>query len=165
MRDLFIRTGTVVVCLFAFASLGFSQSTPEELIGNVLKALQTKDRQALQNLTIAESEVKKFVWPTVASNMAGGNMNGDKFASMYKKSSDVGVDEDLEKFGGRKWQLVKVAVEEPKKQTKGYRLLPAPMVTVRDDSGAEKTVRLVGGILEQGGTFKVATYYVSPTQK
>lgn len=115
MRDLFSRTGTVVVCLFAFASLGLSQSTPEDLIGNVLKAPETKDRQALKNLTIAESDVKKFVWPTVVSCMAGGNMNGDKFASMYKKSSDVGVDENLEKFGGRKWQLVKVAVEEPKK--------------------------------------------------
>ena len=165
MKDLFTRTGTLIVCLLTFATLSAAQSTPEDLIGKILAALETKDRQALKSLTIPQADVKKLVWPTVAANMAGNTMNGEKFAGMYMNSSDVGIDEDLEKFGGRKWQLVKVAVNEPKKQTKGYRLLPAPMITLRDDSGAEKTVRLVGAILEKGGTFRVATYYVSPTQK
>ncbi len=59
-------------------------------------------------------------------------MNGDKFASVYVTSSAVCIRENLEKFGGRNWQLVKVAVVEPKKKTKGYRILPAPLIIVRD---------------------------------
>jgi len=50
------------------------------------------------------------------------------------------------------------------KQTKEYRLFLAPELVVRNSQGQEQTVRPVGGLLEQGGSFKVTTYYVSAQQ-
>lgn len=163
MRRLFHGTGTVVVCLLSLTAVGSAQTrTPEDLISQVLKALESKDQQSLKAVSITADEVKNFVWPAVAVNLAGNGMNAEKFGIMYATSSDLGVSSALSEFGGRKWQLVKVAMNAPQKQSNAYRLFPAPLVTIRDEGGREKTVRLVGGILEQSGSYKVSTYYVSP---
>lgn len=53
---------------------------------------------------------------------------------------------------------------EPKTQKKGYRLFSAPLVTIKDETGQQRQVRLVGGILDREGTFKVKTYYFPPAK-
>jgi len=156
MKSLFIGTAVLVVSPLFIAA---ESQTPEGLFAEVIKGVEAKDQQALKALAIDEAEIKKFVWPTVVSRMAGNGMNGDKFASGYAKSSELGIASVFAAFGGRKWQIVKVAMEAPQKQSKDYKLFPAPLVTLRDESGQEKTTHLVGGVLEQKGAYKVATYY------
>jgi hypothetical protein len=34
---------------------------------------------------------------------------------------------------------------------------------MRDESGQEKSVRLVGGLLERDGVYRVTTFYVNPS--
>ena len=38
-------------------------------------------------------------------------------------------------------------------------------MTLRDEGGQEKTVKIIGGLLERDGAYKVTTYYVSPSQR
>jgi hypothetical protein len=40
-----------------------------------------------------------------------------------------------------------------------------PGVTIRDANGNERTVHVVGGIVELGGVYKVSTYSLSPDQQ
>ena len=68
-------------------------------------------------------------------------------------------------LAGKKWQVVKVATEQAQKRGKGYQLFSAPLITLRDESGQEKTMRLVGGLLEREGAYKLTSYYVSPSQR
>jgi hypothetical protein len=42
--------------------------------------------------------------------------------------------------------------------------LSAPLITLRDESGQEKTTRLLGRLLERDGAYKVTNYDVSPAQ-
>ena len=156
--------GAALLCLST--SVARAESSPEELMRGVLKAFEAKDTAQLKTLSAPEADVKKFIWPAVASRMApGGTMDGKKFVSMYLTNSNAAINEQLAKVGGKTLELVKVAVGEPTKQTKNYRLLPGPVTTVRDEAGKEQELKLVGGILETNSDFKVATYYVSPIKR
>lgn len=83
---------------------------------------------------------------------------------MYSGSSGIGIDGYLKQYGGRKVEVLKVALHPPARQTKNYRILPGAQVTLRDETGHENTVQMLGHILEHDGRYKVATYYVRPTQ-
>lgn len=162
MRTLFSRTGWIAVCLLISIPAAQAQSrTPEELVTSVLKALEANNTESLKVLAISQDEVKKFVWPAVSVNMAGAGMNADKFATGYETSNQAGLKSVLSEFGGKKLDLVKVEMPTPQKKAGTTTLFPAPTIRVRDESGQEKTVRIVGGILDQNGLYKVTTYYVS----
>lgn len=162
MKNLIGRT-TLVVCLLFSASPMWAQAkSPEELITLVLRAIDAKDAQSLKTMAISDADVRKIVWPAVASRVAGNDMTAEKFATNYEKSSnETGIPSLFAGFGGRKWQVVKVSLPQPLKQTKSYTLYAAPSVTVKGEDGQEKTVTVVGGVLDQGGVFKVSTYYVA----
>lgn len=163
MRTLFSRTGRIVVCLLVSISAAHAQSrTPEELVTAVLKALETRNTESLKALALSQDEIKRFVWPAVSVNMTGAGMNADKFAAGYETSNQLGLTSALSEFGGKKLELVKVEMPAPQKKSGTTTLFPAPSIRVRDESGQEKTVRIVGGILDQNGSYKVTTYYVSP---
>ena len=66
-------------------------------------------------------------------------------------------------LAGKKWEVVKVNLGPPQRKSKGFQLFGAPSVTLRDESGQERTMRLVGGLLELDGAYKVTSYYVSPS--
>lgn len=166
MTHLSPSTIRMSACLaFVAATSLFGQSSPEALIGGVLSGLEAKDAVALKALAITPDDAKKYVWPSAAPNMTSGGMNADKFAGIYVRSSETGLKADLDRFGGRRLQLVKVSFEEPKKPTKGYRLLANPVITVQDETGSESSLRLLGAILEHDGKFQVATYFIPPVQR
>jgi hypothetical protein len=82
---------------------------------------------------------------------------------MYQKPSRNRRGEH--RFGGSEVGIVKVNAEPAPKQGKGYQLFLPPEITLRDDSGQEKTFKLLRGLLAKDGSYKVTTYYVSPLQK
>ncbi len=136
----------------------------ETVIREALNALSAKDETAIKRLSIDQAEFKKYIWPTIAAQVSGANVNAEKYYAVYSRSSEVGVKEAGDLLGQHKWELVKVAAE-PTRKGKDYQLYGAPIVTVRDEAGQEKTLKLVGGLLERGGSFKVTTFYVSPVQR
>ena len=151
------------VAFFAIATVTMAQRpgapSQEELVRQVVAAIEAKDEKTLEQLAISKKEFKKYVWPTVAGRVSGSNMNAERFHTIYVKSSGVGLAENLSEFGGKRWEVVRVSLGAVRKEGKDYRLFLAPEVVVRDSGGQEQTVRLVGGLLEQAGSFKVTTYY------
>ncbi len=163
MKYLF-RTGGLVVCLLVSSTSVFAQSPAEDLIKNVLKSVETNDRQSFKGYVVSDQDIKSFVWPNL-SGVLRSSMNVDQYLQTSAKSSDAGLAELLIKFGGKKVTLVKLMLPEPKKKGQGYQLFDGPLVTIRDEAGSESSTRIVGGLLERGGIYKVTTYYVSPTTR
>ena len=95
--------------------------------------------------------------------MSGSNISADKYYPTYRKVSQVGIAEANTTLAEKKWEVVKVNLETPQRKGKGFQLFGAPLVTLREEGGPEKTVRFVGGLLERDGAYKVTTYYVSPS--
>src|SRR5258705_3615342 len=91
-------------------------------------------------------------------------INADTFYSMAVKESEVGLASTLKEFGGRKWEVLDVALtaERHPIRRKRFSAFSGPPVTIRDESGYERTVHVVGGIMELGGVYKVFTYSLAP---
>ena len=165
MRNLAIQTLLIAVGLVGAyrPSLAQSTGTADDLVKRVVSALAANDQPALSKLSIDQSEFKKYVWPTLAAQMSGSNTSADKYYVTYQKVNQVGVTEATTELAGKKWEVVKVSLEPAKKKGKEYQLFGSPLITLRDDGGQEKSVRLVGGLLELDGAYKVTSYYVSPS--
>ncbi len=156
LTRLLIVASMATVSIFAQNSDG--AESPEALMKQVFAALEHKDSAALQQLTITPEEFKKFVWPSFNPPPTG--TNAEKYYKLYSASNGVGIDEYLKQYGGRKVEVLKVTLNPPSKKSKNYTLAPGAQIALRDDSGQEKTVRMLGTVLERDGRYKVATYYV-----
>lgn len=109
-------------------------------------------------LTISEAECKAYIWPKVSPS---NGAKFEKFYSQYKQGSEAGLVDAVKQLGGQKWLLVKIEPGAVISQGRSFRVLSAPAVAVRTSDGVEKVIRQVGPILEQNGSFKVSTYYVT----
>ena len=165
MRIFVMRTLLIAVGLAGAYGPSMAQSTgkAEDVLRQVLPALAANDQSTLNKLSIDQAEFTKFVWPTMVARMS--NTTADKYYTTYQKVSQVGVDEARTSLVGKKWEVVKVNLDPPQRKGKGFQLFGPPQITVRDENGQEKTVVLVGGLLERDGAYKVTTYYVSPSQR
>jgi hypothetical protein len=161
----------VLSCVFACSiSTGLAQTNAgstaglEELMKKVLTALEAKDQSALERLAITEDGYHKYIWPGInATNTPGASEK--RFYSMFQRGSAAGIASALKEFGGQKMEFVRISMGTPIRQTKGYRLLRPPSVTVKDVSGQERTLNLTGAIVEHDGGYQVATYFVPAAQQ
>jgi hypothetical protein len=166
MRLLTIRTLWIAVGLMGYhLCTAQSTATAEDVVRQVVSALAANDQPALSKLSIDQSEFKKYVRPALAAQMSGSNTSADKYYPTYQKVSQVGIAEAATALAGKKWEVVKVNLEPAQRKGKGFQVFGAPLLTLRDEGGQAKTVRVVGGLLEREGAYKVITYYVSPYQK
>ena len=137
----------------------------EDVLRQVLTAVTANDQAALNKLSIDQSEFKKYVWPGLAAHMSGSNNSADKYYTTYQKTSQVGIADVNAALTGKKWGIVKADLESAQRTGKGFQVFGPPLVTLRDENGQERTIKLVGGLLERDGGYKVTTYYVSPSQR
>ena len=158
---------SIVVGLGGTCLISMAQSTgsADGVIRQVLSALADNDQAALTKLSVDQPEFKKYVWPGLAAQMSGSNMSADKYYPTFQKVNQVGIAEAGAILAGKKWQVVKVDLQPAQRKGKGFQVLGPPLVALRDESGQERTVRLVGGLLERDGAYKVTSYYVSPSLK
>ena len=144
-------------------SMAQGAGTAEDVLRQAVSALAGNDQAALTKLTIDQPEFKKYMWPALAMNMSGSNVSADKYYLTYQKVNQAGIAEASAILAGKKWQVVKVDLQPAQRKGKGFQVLGPPLVTLRDESGQEKNVRLVGGLLERDGVYKVTTFYLSPS--
>jgi hypothetical protein len=140
-----------------------SSGSAEDVIRQVVSALAANDQAALSKLSIDQPEFKKYLWPALAMNMSTSNMSADKYYPTYQKANQVGITEAGTILVGKRWQVVKVDLQPAQRKGKGFQVFAPPLVTLRDESGQEQNVRLVGGLLEREGVYKVTTFYVNPS--
>jgi hypothetical protein len=160
LKKTFAVFGAVLVCL---VPLPAPRQQLEGLVKKVLAALETKDQPALEKLAITEDGYRKYIWPGIAARTPGANEK--KFYGMFEQGNSAGISSALKEFGGQKLELVKVSAGTPIRQTKAYRLLSPPTVTVRDGNGPEKALKLTGPVIEHDGIYQIATFAVTPAQQ
>src|SRR5205085_2097535 len=137
-----------------FASFGQSPTSPSDLMRQVVHALELRDERTLKTLAITRAEFKKFVWPSLSRTLPKLGINADTFYSTSMKESEIGLASTLSAFGGQKLEVLEVAELIPERyptRRKRFRAFSGPAVTIRDESGQQRTLHLVGGIIELDG--------------
>ena len=107
------------------------------------------------------------MWPSLSRTVPKLGINVDTFFSMSLKESESGLASTLSALGGRKLEVIEVAELTPERhpiRRKRFRAFSGPAVTIRDESGQQRTLHLVGGIIDLDGVYKVSTYSLAPDQ-
>ena len=167
LKDVFVSSGKFLLFLISTLPALAQSATPLALLEQVLNALETNDTQALKAASISKGEFNRFLWPSVRRTVTLMGMTADTFYSMCRRESDAALARMLVDFKGREAKIVRIddlVPERHPKRRRHYRAYYGPAVTIRLGD-TEKSVHLVGGIIEHDGIFKVTTYSLSPDQK
>lgn len=127
--------------------------------GSIVSALNGKDVDALRAVAISEREYKDRFFPITVNHPSGFGLGADlAWAELHGESSGD-MQTALERFGGQGLAFVRLEVEEVVSRPKA-RLHRSPTLIVRDASGAEKTLVMLGSVLEHvpSGGFKVLAF-------
>jgi|SRR5215831_594433 len=161
-----------IVALCAISTVPvFSQParTPTELVQQVFTSLERRDERKLKTLAISKPDFKKFIWPSLRHTVVAKlGINADTFYAMSVNESETGLGSTLKEFGGRKCDVLQVGpitAERHPIRRKRFSAYSGPAVTIRDANGNERTVHVVGGMVELGGVYKVSTYSLAPDQR
>jgi hypothetical protein len=140
--------------------LANTRSSDEATASAVLTALEHRDREALLALSVTQEEFETVVWPTLPASRPEVGMPSTYLWQDTDTRSSAHLDETLRRWGGRRLRLVRVEFGGATTEHGPYSLSRKTHLVVRDESGAELTVRLFGSMIRQGTATKVYSFIV-----
>jgi hypothetical protein len=149
----FTGQGCGVTRATSAAPLANAERSTEALANRFLDALARSDAPAIRSLRLTKEEFATVVWPELPASKLP-NVTVDWVWSQATLKSEGGLSKVLPKHGGKRYQLVSVRFEQTEKYP-SYKVLKAPTLTVRDETGATSDVQLFGSMLEVDGQYKL----------
>lgn len=137
--------------------LADAQESPEALLTAVLGALASRDTVTLNRLVVSEQEFKDHVWPHLPAARPERNLPFSYVWGDLRQKSQQGMSRTLRDLGGQRLRLVRVSFSD-KTEYPGAVVHRRTVVTVVDDRGYTREVRVCGSLIEQDGRWKVFSY-------
>lgn len=141
-------------------ALANTLSSDEATAHAVLDALERRDAAALMALSVSQEEFERIVWPTLPASRPEVGMPSSYVWQDTFARSRAHLDATLRQWGGRRLQLVRVEFVGSTTDHGVYSLSRKTRLVVRDETGAESTVRLFGSIIRQRGGSKIYSFIV-----
>ncbi|MFZ5906455.1 MAG: hypothetical protein ACOYVJ_03465 [Nitrospirota bacterium] len=138
--------------------LSNTRASVDELCREVLALVAQKNRNALEALALTEDEVKEYIWPYDEHSRPEVNMPFAFWWGDLHKRSSFRLTQTLQKFGGKKFELVSVRFGEDSMHYHNAIVHRDTRLTVRDEEGREWDVELFGSIVELNGQYKIFSY-------
>ncbi|HEY7546600.1 MAG TPA: hypothetical protein VID27_17045 [Blastocatellia bacterium] len=139
--------------------LAYSERTAEELVRDFLNALAEGDEKKIASLRITKQEFCQYVWPELPSSRTP-NVTCDWVWDQATLKSLSGLSEMLSKHKGKRYQLISLRFAKGTDSYDSYKVHKETRVTVRDEHGVEKELRLFGSMLEMDGQFKLFSFVI-----
>ena len=125
----------------------------------VLDAFERKDERALDALALTETEFRDHVWPELPAARPERNLPFSYVGGDLRQKSRLRRATTLAEQGGQHRELLGVAFDG-RTDYESYRVHRAATFRVRDATGTESQLRLIGSMIEKGGAWKVFSYVV-----
>jgi hypothetical protein len=153
----------LALLLFLFSSCNHSgmnnaQFSLEELSQEVLVKLYEKDIKSLENLAVTREEFKKHVWPEMQWSKPEVNMPFDYYWKDIHQKSTWALRKALVEYGGENYNLIRVYFAKGVRKYKNFRLHRDTRLIVKNKTGEEKELNILGSILEMNGSYKILSY-------
>jgi len=152
--------GFFVLSCSSVPPLGNAKTSAPELAESVLAALASRDRAALQQLTLTEQEFRDHAWPDLPAAQPERNLPFSYVWGDLRQKSEVSLGETLSEHGGRHLRLRNVRFEGETTLYDTYLVHRETVLTVVDESGMEQDLRLFGSMIEKDGAWKIFSYVV-----
>lgn len=139
--------------------LANASPSPEQLSRRFLAALADSDTTALKPLRITKKEFCWYVWPELPASQLP-NVSCDFAWSQATLNSLAGLSEVLSTYAGRRFEFVSLRFAGGSEVHQTYTVHYDTRLTVRDEQGTERELKLFGSMLEQNGQFKLFSFVV-----
>jgi hypothetical protein len=130
-----------------------------DLAADVLRAVERKDAAALDALALNETEFRDHVWPELPAARPERNLPFSYVWGDLWQKSRIRRATTLAEQSGQHYELLGV-VFDGRTDYESYRVHRATTFRVRDASGMERELRLIGSMIEKNGAWKVFSYVV-----
>jgi hypothetical protein len=164
-----IRTAAVVVLAVVLASCRAAQPpepyaglnpTKEAAAQAVVDALAAKDVVRLTSLALTDIEFRRNIYPALPASDPDVGMPVEYLWSDTNMKSRVQLAETLQEYGGRRLTVESVRFAGRSTDYEGFRVHSDTRLTVRDEAGQTREVRLFGSMIETPSGWKVYSYIV-----
>ena len=135
------------------------QSSPEAVAQEVLAAIESENRDALEHLVLSETEFRDHVWPELPASRPERNLSFAYVWGDLRQKSEYSLQQSLAEHGGQRYTLASVRFGRTTPYD-SYVVHRDTVLTVRTRGGDELDVRLFGSMIEQNGRWKVFSYVV-----
>ena len=131
-------------------------SSIEDLVRQVLAAVEAEDMQGLTDLRVTEREHNELLWPEFPAR--DHNVQLDFAWDMLNTRSHTNQGRAIGTWRGKGLEFVAVRFEREIERYRTFVAHRGTVVTARTAAGEEVEVRFIGSILELDGQFKVVSY-------
>ena len=135
-------------------------ASKEALARAVAGAIAARDARRLESLAISEAEFRESIWPQLPASRPEVGMPVDYVWADTSTKSRGHLARLLSTYGGRRLEIESVAFGRPTTNYGTFRVHGGTRLTVRTIEGEERTVRLLGSMVEAAGGWKVYSYIV-----
>lgn len=130
------------------------------LAAAVLEHLAAEDVEALEGLTLSESEFRTVVWPELPSSQPDRGLPFEYVWGDLQQKSTNEFRRLLDKEGGTHYELVSIGFDGESTPYETFTVHRDSQLLVRDAEGTERSVRFFGSVLQRGDEYKLFSYVV-----
>jgi hypothetical protein len=141
--------------------LADSSPSAEALAEAVLTAIEKGDVDALHALALSKTEFEEHVWPELPAAQPKRNLSVGYVWGDLSVKSNLTLTKTLSAHGGKRYTLQSMRFLGRTTPYASYVVHRESELTVRDENGKERRLRLFGSVLEKQGRYKVFSYVVS----
>jgi hypothetical protein len=124
----------------------------------VLDAVAHNDAEALADLALTEEDFEDVMWPTLPVSRPAVGMPMDYVWQDTLRKSRAYLAQTLADYGGKRFELVRIEFLGETTAHEGYSVSRKSQLVVKETDGRERTIRLFGSIIRQGGRSKINSY-------
>lgn len=155
-----ILLGALLAISCSRAPLPNSHESTEALSRAVLAAVEKRDAGALLALAINKEEFAEHVWPELPAARPERNLSPSFVWADLRQKSNVTLRDTLAAHGGKKYEFIGVRFLGETTQYDSYRVHRESELTVKDQGGVERQMRVFGSVIEMDGRHKVFSYVI-----
>ena len=130
--------------------------TPVELIDRLVRALHHSDTATLRSIVVSRREFAYLFYPSSHFTRAPTKQEPGLAWFLHLQASEKGVTRLLSRLGGESLMLLDSRCSAPVRMGPNLLWSDCAQRVARD--GDTLTMRLIGGVLERDGRFKIYTY-------
>lgn len=135
-----------------------SFNSPSEIGQAVVEALNQGDLSGLHQLRVIRKEYLSWIWPAFPASGPPHNFPEDFAWSNLDTKSSRAVRRLVKRYGEISLAFVKLDFEQKTEEYKDFRLLRGTVLTVQNTNGQQKTLKILGSVVEKDGRYKLLSY-------
>ena len=139
-----------------------SQTYPslEAVAEAAIAAAVAGDPVGLRALSLTEDEFRVHIWPTLPASRPERNVPFAFVWGTLHQNSEGHLQQSIHALRGQRLSLVRAEIAGETTDYGTVRVQRDTRLVVRDDSGTERSIRLFGSVVEQGGRYKIFSFVV-----